>query len=517
VSAADRGPATESIEVDVVVIGGGIAGLVAARECAHVGLSTLVLEAGPAAGGCVAGVPLPIGCDGESVTLDVGAESFATRGGSVAALLDDLGLAEVVVSPNPAGAWLALPATDGGLRAVRLPKTGVLGIPASPLADDVRAVIGWRGAIRAYADRVMPILKIGREVRLGPLVRKRMGARVHDDLVAPISSGVYSADPGELDIDLVAPGLNQAMTRAGSLSGGVAQLAEERRAGAAVQGLTGGMNRLAAALTHDLEHFGAGVRTGVHVESLTEVSAGSETAPRRWRVDAMTPGAGDAEDRAIEVFAGHVILATPAATTVPLLARARGEWARLQQEEWPAGASVELATLVLDAPALDGAPRGTGVLVAADTPGVTAKAMTHSSAKWRWLSDAMGAGRHVVRLSYGRAGTADAADRAGGTAEFDDVGFRALALGDASALLGVDLDESQVIAFIRTRWQDAQSHAAIGRRGRVDRLRALLAEEPTVEATGAWLAGTGLASVVPDATAAGLRVRHHALQLAGGA
>src|SRR5690606_1419919 len=115
--------------------------------------------------------------------------------------------------------------------------------------------------------------------------------------------------------------------------------------------------------------------------------------------------------------------------------------------DWPHAASVELVTLVLDAPALDAAPRGTGVLVVQGTPGVTAKALTHSSAKWQWLADAAG-GRHVVRLSYGRAGETNPLD---GRSD-DEV--TALALADAAALLGTPLDATMVRAAGRTAWRD---------------------------------------------------------------
>ncbi|HZK59878.1 MAG TPA: FAD-dependent oxidoreductase, partial [Cryobacterium sp.] len=156
---------------DVLVIGGGVAGLVAARACAHVGLSVTVLEATDAVGGAVAAHEVA------GLTLDSGAESFAVRGNAVAEFVAGLGLADEVVAPNPAGAWLHLPANGSGAVSVPLPKAGVLGIPASPLADDVRRVIGWGGAWRAYLDRLMPVLTIGREHSLGDLVRKRMGRR----------------------------------------------------------------------------------------------------------------------------------------------------------------------------------------------------------------------------------------------------------------------------------------------------------------------------------------------------
>ena len=160
---------------------------------------------------------------------------------------------------------------------------------------------------------------------------------------------------------------------------------------------------------------------------------------------------------------------------------------------------------MIDAPALDAHPRGTGVLVAAGTPGVTAKALTHVSAKWEWVAEAAGAGRHVIRLSYGRAGEVNPA------AGLDDAELQALALRDASALLGVDLAVGAVRGFARTVWGDTLSPATIGAQARVVGVRDVVADTPGLEVTGAWLAGTGLASVIPDALGAASRTSHAAL------
>lgn len=520
-------PVVERRTADVVVVGGGVAGLVAALECAKVGLRVILLERREAIGGCVGRIEL------DGLTLDSGAESFATRGGAVAKLIESLGLADDVESPNPAGAWLVWPGSGGRPDAAPLPRTGVLGIPANPLGDDVRRIIGWGGAVRAYSDRLMPILKIGRAHSLGRLVRQRMGDAVLDRLVTPISAGVYSTNPDDLDLDVVAPGLNEAMTRAGSLSGGVGQLVEERRAGGAVQGLRGGMHRLVDALAAQAERFGVEVITGAEatdLERLAPASAAVASAPR-WRVAATVAetaaidafdapdareelgaalgavlGRGDdvdvREPRALRLEAPYVVLAAPADASRRLLDQASLGWS--DAEHWPSAASVELVTLVLDAPVLDAAPRGTGVLVAAGTPDVTAKALTHSTAKWSWLAELAG-GRHVVRLSYGRAGEANPLD---GRSD-DEVA--AIALADASTLLGTPLDASMLRASGRTAWRDALSQATIGQRERVRALEDVLAAEPGIEATGSWVAGTGLASVVPHALEAARRIRQLAV------
>ncbi|MWC00418.1 FAD-dependent oxidoreductase, partial [Agromyces seonyuensis] len=200
------------------------------------------------------------------------------------------------------------------------------------------------------------------------------------------------------------------------------------------------------------------------------------------------------------IRARAVVLAAPAAASRPLLAALGGDLAAVAAEDWPTPATIELVTLVLDAPSLDARPRGSGLLVARDTPGVAAKALTHASAKWDWLAEELPAGRHVVRLSYGRAGSANP------LAGLDDVAAADLARRDAALLLGVELDPSQVVGSARVPWTDALSHAAAGQADRVARLRAALSASPGVAVAGAWVAGTGLASVVPDARAAALRV-----------
>jgi oxygen-dependent protoporphyrinogen oxidase len=479
----------------VVVVGGGVAGLVAAHDLARPGFEVVVLEAGDELGGCVATHELA------GVRLDAGAESFATRGGHVATLIDELGLTDRVVQPLAAGAWLQLPG-----RAVPAPKAGLLGIPSSPLAEDVIAAIGWRGAFRAYLDRLMPVMKVGNETNLGALVRRRMGTAVLEELVAPVTTGVYSASPDEIDVDSAAPGLNRAITRAGSLSGAVAALrGGASKAGSAVGGLRGGMAALIDALAADVQGRGVELRIGVEAVALRavaddEVSTDDGSAPAhgtgpgRWRV-----GLADGT----ELAADAVIVAVPAAPALELLGRASVELATAVHQPWTAGTEVEVVTLVLDDARLDTAPRGTGMLVAATVPAsqVAAKALTHVTAKWPWVAEQLPAGRHVLRLSYGRAG--DVSPLAG----LDAAQIRARAVEDAAALLNIPLTEYSVVAADVVRWTNAPPSAAQGQRERIRAMHEAVSRVEGLEVTGSWLAGTGLASVVPDARQAAERTR----------
>lgn len=474
---------------DAVVVGGGVAGLVAARELASAGLRVLVLERGPAVGGAVGGHEVA------GLTLDTGAESFATRGGAVAELAEELGLTPRVVTPEPLGAWVQLPGLAGPL-----PRAGHLGIPADPWASDVRRTIGLVGALRASLDRVLPASRApqGDAVTLGALVRSRFGSRVLDRLVRPVVAGVMAADPDDLAADSASPGLRAALAREGSLGAAVRSLRALAPAGSAVASFDGGMHVLVDALLADVVAHGGTVRTEAEVTGVRRVGGGGGVGVGGGTTD-DGPGPDDAQlEVALRgepaVRARLLVLATPAAPVLLAEDLAPG----LAGERPDPGAEVVLATLVLDAPELDAAPRGTGVLVTPDVPGVRAKALTHASAKWAWVARAAGPGRHVVRLSYGVAAEAPGA-AAGDPRTLAPDDLAALALRDASMLLGVALRPAQVVGTARVAWSQSLPRPSAGHRGVVARVREAVDAMPGVAVCGAWVAGNGLASVVPDA------------------
>ncbi len=385
------------------IIGGGVAGLLVALRLAQGGHRVTLLEATDRLGGQLA--PQRIA----GVDLDAGAESFATRGTAFAALIDELGLAADIVTPRPVPAWLHRAREP----AVPLPAAGLLGIPADPFAPDVVRAIGRVGAWRARLDAVLPGAVGARATTLGQLVAARMGRAVLDGLVAPVARGVYSRDPGDIDLAVAAPTLLILLRERGSLAAAVRGLREFAPAGSLVAGLRGGMFRLADALADACRAAGVDIRTGI-------------------RVDAMPPG--------------RVVLAAPAPGA-------------------DAGRPVTVVTLALRTALLDGAPRGSGVLVASGSD-VEARALTHLTAKWDWLAEAFG-DAHAVRLSY------------------DGVPGHPVrqAVRDASAIFGVTLPDP-IDSTVRT-WHRPASDS--GDHGFVR--------------TGEPVAGSGLAAVVAHAEA----------------
>jgi oxygen-dependent protoporphyrinogen oxidase len=463
-----------------LVLGGGVSGLLAARELAAAGHAVTVLEATDAWGGCV-GSHVVAG-----LTLDSGAESFATRSTAVAELAAELGLAGRIVTPRPGGAWVQLP--DGPRE---LPKTGVLGIPANPWDPEVRRSLGWAGSLRASLDKYLPTgFGASAEVTsVSALVRARMGRRVLERLVAPVVGGVHSADPGLLDVDMVAPGLRAGIKAHGSLAAAVA--AQRRnaggtgaaKAGSAVAGLENGMHTLVTALLGDLRKRGVTLVSGHPAGAVARTADG-------WHVTAGE----EAYD------AGLLVVALPGPAAVGLLQEAVPALAGRSPEHGP---DVRLVTLVVDLPELDRRPRGTGVLVAPQTPGIEAKALTHATAKWDWLAAAAGPGTHVLRLSYGRLeragdGTATAGATRGAAAPATDRDLLAAALRDASALLDVPVQDKDVVGWDVVSWQGALPFAAVGHKARVAEIRNICSAEDGLSVVGGWVAGNGLAAVVFD-------------------
>lgn len=397
---------------EALIAGGGVAGLVLARDLLRGGMPVHVFEAADRLGGQVAGHEV------DGVRLDAAAESFATRDSTVRDLVAELGLDDRVVTPRPEPAWLVR--DDGS--AQPLPATGLLGVPSVPDAPDVRAAIGDDGVARALLDRSLGARVGADATSFGALVRARMGDAVVDRLVTPITRGVHSKEPDALAVEAAHPRLRALLAEHGSLAEAVVQVRAAAPAGSAVASLRGGMHTLVDALAADVVARGGRISTGS-------------------RATALAPGSLDVGGARHD---GFVVRAHPAAR-----ASAR---------------TIRLVTLVVRSADLDAAPRGTGVLVAADAPGISARAITHVTAKWAWAAEAF-PGRHVLRLSY----DADVVDPA------------AHALDDAERILGLPLE--LLLEPVTAQWRrSAVSDPAD--------------DVPTV---GETVAGTGLAAVVAHA------------------
>ncbi len=449
----------------IVIVGGGVAGLIAARECAKLGIPVTVLEAATQLGGMIRRAEL------DGFVVDTGAEFFSTHDEAVRVLLTELGLDEFIQDPQPENAWLS------GLShrpVTPLPEAPVAGIPANPFDENARRIIGWRGAWRAYFDRLRPPLTIGHEASLGRLIASRMGSLVRDRLVAPRSLGVWGVHPDELRTDAVVPGLSAALTRAGSLSGAVTMLGEGRAATTTT--LRDGLSRLIDALVTDLRALGGRVRTGAQARGILRDSRG-------WMIELA-----EGEERET-LHADAVIVACDAPTAARLLEG-------LLVETVPTSFEVEVVTLLAESSELDHALRGS-VVFPLPGSGAAATRLAHATAKGEGLRDA--ASHHLLRVTFG------SLDAAPATATLDEEAAIALAATEAEAHFAVS--DLAVLAAHRERFHQSLPAAHRAAATARETMRTAILATPGLGATGAWIAGSGLARVIRDARSEAERVR----------
>lgn len=447
--------------IDVVVVGGGISGLAAARRLSLVGLSVLLVEASPRLGGKISGVRLG------DLSVDGGAESVLVRRPEAPALIEELGLHDRLVHPTEAKPQVYV---DG--RAVELPPSA-LGVPA-----DLEALAGLltpAGLERARREPSLPAPPLDDDVPIGVLLDERFGPEVTDRLLEPLLGGVYAGQSRRLSFRAVSAALFAKARAGGALSGHAAQL---RRPGdgPVFGGLDGGIVALVETLVRSLAVRGVPVRTSTTVRELAATTDGYR----------LTVGSTREPE---QVVARAVVLATPAAATGRLLSGLATSAQQFGAIPYASMAVVALAVRGMD-------PLGSGLLV---PPGElpTVKAVTHSSTKWPWLADAAravwGDGVQVVRGSVGRLGEE----------RLLQVGDRELVdrtVSELSRLPG--WERADMVASRVQRWGGGLPQYEVGHRDLVGRLRSDLVDLPGLAVCGAAYDGVGIAACLGSADAA---------------
>jgi oxygen-dependent protoporphyrinogen oxidase len=453
------------VRFDVVIVGGGISGLVAARKAAQQGKSVCVIEASDRFGGAIQGQKLG------GVTIDVGAEAFAVARPETLDLIKALGLGDRVVAPRRSDSRLIVPQGTFPM------PHALLGIPTNPLADDVVAIIGIDEATKAaQLDELPAPDSWDPQITLGALIRQRLGDQITDYIATPVVGGVHALHPDLAEAEAIMPGITAATTKHGGLSKAAAAIrASSGVPGAAVNGLVGGMSNVVDALVQELQDA-PNVELILNSPVL-DVSRNQSAGHNGWEVTTAT-----------QKFAGdHVVVALDAKNAARVLTSVSSIHQPLSRLH--VGDVVVFAALI-SSEVLDEDPLGSGALIAPSTPNVHAKAITHASAKWEWVRTAFGPSRHVVRLSYGRDGVINE--------NLDDLAQ--IAHADLELLLGTSMpafDETHL-----ARWTGSLLHPRVGHRVNVAELRAAAATTEGLSLAIAGLAGNGLAGTVSQAHAA---------------
>jgi len=432
------------------VVGGGIAGLVAARGIAATGRDVLLLEGSPQLGGKLRTAEVA------GLTVDVGAEAMLARRPEGLALAEEVGAAVVHPTPASSAVW-----SRGALRA--MPRS-LMGVPLDLDQLAASGVLSPEGLARAGAEADTPV---DADVSVGDLVAARLGDELVDRLVEPLLGGVYAGHARRISAAAAVPQL-LAMARRGSLleqaSGVPASVAP------VFAGIPGGMGRLPGLVA---DGGGFEVRTSATVRALRRTPSG-------W---ALTVGPTTGAET---VVADAVVLATPAAATARLLGQELPDAAaELGAIEAASVAVVTLAFRARDVP--DALFDRSGFLV----PPVerrTIKASTFSFAKWAWVRD-LDPDVVVLRTSLGR-------HREEAVLQAPDEDLVRVSLADLSALAGVT---ARPLDTHVQRWGGALPQYAVGHLDRVARVRATVAAQPGLAVCGAAYDGVGIPAVIGSA------------------
>ncbi|HEY2771625.1 MAG TPA: protoporphyrinogen oxidase [Solirubrobacteraceae bacterium] len=446
---------------DVVVVGGGIAGLAAADRLTRAGVDVTLLEAADRLGGKIyttsfAGRP-----------LDLGAEMLVTREPTAVDLCRELSLDDDLVTPASSGAFVW---TRRGLRP--LPPDALARMPGGQLELIRSRLLSPLGVLRCGWDVIAPSRAPDGDVAIGAIVRSRLGRQVLEQIVDPLLGGIHAGRCDALSTQALAPQLIGALRTGKGLARGL-RAAGPTAAGPAFATLRGGLGSLAAALATRAQDAGANVRLGVPTLAVH--------TPRPGRVIVA-----QSDGNALEAAA--CVLATPADAAARMLSSAASTAAAELEAIVHAPAAV--VALAYPAEALARLPAGTGFVTAGDERLV--RACTWSSAKWEHLRGDPA----IVKAFVGRAG---APPPALGDRELAAAVHRELAAALALSRAPVDLRVQRFGAAIPQYF--------VGHLARVDRIEAAL--PPHIAVAGASYRGAGLAACVRSGHAAADRVLGH--------
>jgi len=448
--------------VDVVVVGGGIAGLSAAFELQKHGRSFAILERASRTGGVILSEQI-----GDFV-VDGGPDSILTQKPEGIALCKELGIADRLVPTKPPR--LAYIQRDGRLHA--LPANSVLGIPTRFGPFLRTGLFTWAGKMRMGAEMLVPAGPANVDESIGSFMRRRFGDEAVDYLAEPLLAGIHAGDVDRLSIRALFPRFVETECQHGSLL----RAFRKQRPSAppspdgVFRSFPGGLSELVRALTAALP--ASSIRLG---STATHVS--------------RTPLAVETSDGTIHQGRA-LILTSPAYTTANLVRDVDAELSRLC-DEIPYASSGTIA-LAFPRAAVAHGLNGSGFVVPrVERTGIMAASWLSS----KWPNRAPD-GHVLMRAFVGGARDPGAIDKP------DDV-LIATALSALRPLLGIS-GEPLLTRVYRFERKSAQHDV-----GHLDRMAAIdkrLAALPGLFVTGSGFRGVGIPDCVADARATAKRV-----------
>jgi oxygen-dependent protoporphyrinogen oxidase len=462
----------------VVIVGGGMAGLATAYELHRLGVTFLLLEDRPRAGGVVLSEKL------EGFVIDAGPDALLVQKPEGIALCRELGLGDRLMPTKPP----RLAFVQRGGRLHPLPAASVLGIPTE-LGPFVRTrLFTWAGKARMAAELLVPARRDEADESIGAFMRRRFGSEATTYLAEPLLAGIHAGDVERLSVRALFPRFTAAERTYGSLlrafrrrpapstaardaaSPGNAPIVSTRDG--AFRSLPGGLSELVSALERALPADA--------IRLATRATAIAKT-PTGYRIETAT-------GRSIEAQA--VVLATPAFATARLIQSVDPAVASLC-DDIPY-ASVATVALAFRRSGVSHPLNGSGFVVPkVEDTGILAGSWLSS----KWAHRAPG-DQVLMRTFVGGARDPRALDRS--DAELVDRSLKAL-----TPLVGI----SEPPLFTRVyRWERANAQHEVGHLARVAAIERALESRPGLFLTGSAYRGVGIPDCVADGRAIARRI-----------
>src|SRR2546426_6308635 len=309
--------------VDVIVVGGGIAGLSAGYELHRRGIRFAILERASRAGGVIFSEEV------DGFTTDAGPDSLLTQKPEAISLCQELGLGNRLVSTKPP----RLAYVQRGGRLHPLPAASVLGIPTAFGPFIQTRLLSTAGKLRMGAELFVPPRRDDGDESIGAFIGRRFGREAVTYLAEPLLAGIHAGDVDRLSIRSLFPRFVEAEKKHGSLLRAFRPRTDRPvSAHSAFKSLPGGLSGMINALVHRIGE--SNVRTSHTVARITSVQPSGLNPRARFTV--VTAG---------ETFdARAIVLATPAYVTSALVRERDEELARLCSEiRYTSTATVVLA------------------------------------------------------------------------------------------------------------------------------------------------------------------------------
>jgi oxygen-dependent protoporphyrinogen oxidase len=463
---------------DVIIVGGGIAGLSTAYELARRDVSFVVLERAPRAGGVIFSESI------DGYTIDGGPDSLLVQKPQAIALCEEIGLGDRLVATKPPR--LAYIQRNGRLHP--LPTGSVLGIPTRIAPFLETRLFTWPAKLRMGAELFVPPRRDEADESIGAFMTRRFGREATTYLAEPLLAGIHAGDVDRLSIRSLFPRFVEAEKKYGSLlrafhtptpstSPGATpsrdRAPRDSSTGGAFKSLPGGLSEMIGALVHRIgEHT---IRTGTTVARICRPPEGAASHEQFT----VATGGGDT------FSARAIVLATPAYVTSAFVRDHDEALARLCAEIRYAST----ATVVLAFPrdAVRHPLNGSGYVV----PRVEESSIL--AASWlssKWPNRAPD-DRVLMRTFLGGARDPHALD-------YSDAELVSRSLAALAPLLGI----AGAPLFTRVyRWERASAQHEVGHLDRMAAIDRALARHPGLFVTGSGFRGVGIPDCVADGRA----------------